>query len=74
MNLTLQYVLTTCSFCVHKNIQLKLEVIKVVIKSEVKICDIEPKFAFKTSTTLGQYIRQVDVQHNKMLKESTASH
>jgi hypothetical protein len=45
-----------------------------MIKSEVKICDIQPKFAFKTSTTLRQYIRQVDVQHNKMLKESTASH
>lgn len=43
---------------------------KGVIKSEVKICDIQPKFAFKTSTTLGQYIRQVDVQHSKILKES----
>lgn len=29
-----------------------------MIKSEVKICDIQPKFAFKTSTTLAQYVRQ----------------
>jgi len=51
MNLTFQYVLIMCSFCVHKNIQLKLEVIKGVFESEVKICYIQPKFALKTSTT-----------------------
>jgi len=50
MNLTLQYVLITCSFWVHKNIQLKLEVIKGVIKFEDKICNIQPKFAFNIGT------------------------
>lgn len=42
------------------------------MNSKVKICDIlvQPKFAFKTSTVWGQYIREVDVQHNKMLRES----